>query len=52
MNNFTRSQVLENRKKWINYLGGFAFSFVEDKILLYNENKLATVEIPYWWKKP
>ena len=39
-------------KKWISYLGGFAFSFVEDKILLYNENKLTTVEIPYWWKKP
>ena len=38
-------------KKWINYLGGFAFSFIDDKILLYNDNKLTTVEIPYWWKK-
>jgi len=39
-------------KKWINYLGGFAFSFIEDKILLFDSNKLITVEIPYWWKKP
>ncbi len=39
-------------KKWINYLGGFAFSFIEDKILLFNSNKLVRVEIPYWWKKP
>ncbi|NVM37379.1 MAG: histidine phosphatase family protein [Candidatus Lokiarchaeota archaeon] len=38
-------------KKWINYLGGFALSFIEDKILLYNDNKVTTVEIPYWWKK-
>ncbi len=38
-------------KKWINYLGGFAFSFIEDKILLFDSNKLITVEIPYWWKK-
>lgn len=39
-------------KEWINYLGGFAFSFIEDKILLFNSNKLIHVEIPYWWKKP
>jgi len=38
-------------KKWINYLGGFAFSFIDKKILLYNDNKLINVEIPYWWKK-
>ncbi|TKJ23051.1 MAG: hypothetical protein CEE43_04870 [Promethearchaeota archaeon Loki_b32] len=38
-------------KKWINYLGGFAFSFKEDNILLLDSNKLITVEIPYWWKK-
>lgn len=38
-------------KTWINYLGGFAFSFIEKKILLYNDNKLTTVEIPFWWKK-
>jgi len=38
-------------KEWINYLGGFAFSFKDDKILLFDSNKLTTVEVPYWWKK-
>ncbi|MFX1378589.1 MAG: histidine phosphatase family protein [Promethearchaeota archaeon] len=38
-------------KKWINYLGGFAFSFIEDKILLYNDKILTPFDIPYWWKK-
>ncbi|MCK4780838.1 MAG: hypothetical protein KAT57_11640, partial [Candidatus Lokiarchaeota archaeon] len=38
-------------KKWINYLGGFAFSIIDDNILLFDSNKLITVEIPYWWKK-
>ncbi|MFX1502919.1 MAG: histidine phosphatase family protein [Promethearchaeota archaeon] len=42
---------LPPNNKWINYLGGFAFSFNEDDILLYYDKKLKVVEIPYWWKK-
>ncbi len=38
-------------KNWVSYLGGFALSFNEDDILLFNNNKLKNVEIPYWWKK-
>ncbi|MFW9968810.1 MAG: histidine phosphatase family protein [Candidatus Odinarchaeota archaeon] len=38
-------------EKWINYLGGFAFSFIDENILLFNNNQLTRVEIPYWWKR-
>ncbi|MFX0076290.1 MAG: histidine phosphatase family protein [Candidatus Hermodarchaeota archaeon] len=38
-------------KKWINYLGGFAFSFINGEILLYETDKIIKVELPYWWKK-
>lgn len=38
-------------KKWISYLGGFALTFIEDKILLLNSDKLISVDSPYWWKK-
>ncbi len=38
-------------KNWVSYLGGFALSFIEDKILLLDSNELISVEIPYWWKK-
>ena len=37
-------------KKWINYLSGFAFSFIKDGILLFDTNKFITIEFPYWWK--
>ncbi|MFW9987782.1 MAG: histidine phosphatase family protein [Candidatus Odinarchaeota archaeon] len=37
-------------KNWVSYLGGFALSFIEDKILLLNSNKLISVDFPYWWK--
>ena len=38
-------------KDWINYLGGFAFSFNDNRILLYHDKKFVDVEVPYWWKK-
>jgi hypothetical protein len=37
-------------RKWVNYLGGFAFSFFERRILLYADNKFFNVEMPYWWR--
>ena len=36
-------------KNWVDYLSGFAFSFQEDQILLYNNGKFSSVEIPYWY---
>lgn len=38
-------------KRWVNYLGGFAFSIMEDHILLLDYGKLIKVSIPFWWKK-
>ncbi|MFX1364968.1 MAG: histidine phosphatase family protein [Promethearchaeota archaeon] len=38
-------------KNWVSYLGGFALTFLEDKILLLNSNELISVDFPYWWKK-
>ncbi|MFW9780773.1 MAG: histidine phosphatase family protein [Candidatus Heimdallarchaeota archaeon] len=35
---------------WPSFLGGFAFSIIEDNILLYDNNGLNSFEIPYWWK--
>ena len=37
-------------ERWINYLGGFAFSIMEDHILLLDYGKLIKLGIPYWWK--
>ena len=40
-------------ERWVKFLGGFAFAFDKDRILLldyYGEVK--KVEIPYWWSKP
>ncbi|MFX1502921.1 MAG: hypothetical protein ACFFDH_18320 [Promethearchaeota archaeon] len=34
-------------KNWVSYLGGFALSFIEDKILLLNSNELISVDFPY-----
>ncbi len=38
-------------KDWISYLGGFAFSFINGRILLYYNNTFNDAEIPYWWNK-
>ncbi|MFX1468649.1 MAG: histidine phosphatase family protein [Promethearchaeota archaeon] len=38
-------------KNWVSYLGGFAISFIENKILLLDSNKVTSVEAPYWWNK-
>ena len=35
--------------RWPSFLGGFAFTVNEDNILLFDGDKLFTVEIPYWW---
>jgi len=37
-------------KRWIDYLGGFAFSIMEDHILLLDYGKFIKMGIPYWWK--
>ena len=37
--------------KWVDYLGGFAFMFEKDHILLLDYGCLKKVEIPHWWKK-
>ncbi|MHA1239543.1 MAG: histidine phosphatase family protein [Promethearchaeota archaeon] len=37
-------------ERWVNYLGGFAFSIMEDHILLLDYGKLIKLGIPYWWK--
>jgi len=36
--------------RWVKFLGGFAFAFGENRILLLDYGKLNKVEIPYWWK--
>jgi broad specificity phosphatase PhoE len=35
---------------WPWYLTGFAFTFEDDEISLYDFNQLKSIEIPYWWK--
>ncbi|MHA2289424.1 MAG: histidine phosphatase family protein [Promethearchaeota archaeon] len=37
-------------ERWVDYLGGFAFSIMEDHILLLDYGKLIKLGIPYWWK--
>ena len=37
-------------ERWIDYLGGFAFSIMEDHILLLDYGKMIKLGIPYWWK--
>jgi len=38
-------------KKWVKFLGGFAFTIEEDQTLLLDYGELKPVAIPYWWKK-
>ena len=35
---------------WVDYMGGFAFSIIEDHILLLNSGKFIKLGTPYWWK--
>ena len=37
-------------KRWVNFHGGFAFTFKKDHILLLDYGELKLVEIPHWWK--
>ncbi len=37
-------------ERWIDYLGGFAFSIIDDQLLLLDYGKLIKLGIPYWWK--
>jgi len=38
-------------KKWVNFLGGIAFTFQNGRILLFDIDDFLTVEVPQWWKK-
>jgi hypothetical protein len=38
-------------KKWVKFLGGFAFTIEEDQILLLDYGELKPLPIPHWWKK-
>ncbi|MFX1497023.1 MAG: hypothetical protein ACFFBH_05830 [Promethearchaeota archaeon] len=35
---------------WPSFLGGFAFTFNKETILLLDNNGFTSIEIPYWWK--
>ncbi|MFX1349480.1 MAG: hypothetical protein ACFE92_12500 [Promethearchaeota archaeon] len=37
-------------ERWVKFLGGFAFTFEEDHILLLDYGELKSLEIPHWWK--
>jgi len=37
--------------RWVNYLGGFAFTFKKNQILLSDYGEIKTVDVPHWWKK-
>jgi len=37
-------------KKWVKFLGGFAFTIEEDHLLLLDDGELKSVAIPHWWK--
>jgi len=37
-------------ERWIDYLGGFAFSIMKDHIILLDYGKVIKLGIPYWWK--
>jgi hypothetical protein len=38
-------------ERWVDYMGGFAFSIIKDHILLLDSGKFIKLGIPYWWKK-
>ena len=35
---------------WIKFLGGYAFTILEESIKILDLGKIISVEIPYWWK--
>jgi broad specificity phosphatase PhoE len=35
---------------WPDFLGGFAFTLIEEKILLFDQFQFKTIELPFWWK--
>ncbi|MFW9772415.1 MAG: histidine phosphatase family protein [Candidatus Thorarchaeota archaeon] len=35
---------------WVNFLGGFAFTFQNNKIFLLDNNQFKYIEYPYWWE--
>ncbi|MFX0137223.1 MAG: hypothetical protein ACFFDN_26530 [Candidatus Hodarchaeota archaeon] len=37
-------------ERWVEFLGGFAFTFEEERILLLDYGQLKSLEIPHWWK--
>ena len=37
-------------ERWVKFLGGFAFSFEEDHILLLDYGEMKPIECPHWWK--
>ena len=37
--------------RWVKFLGGFAFTFEEDNIILLDYGEIKSVENPHWWKK-
>ncbi len=37
-------------ERWVKFLGGFAFTFEEDHILLLDYGELKPIELPHWWK--
>ena len=38
------------KDEWPTYLSGFAFTFNDDQISLYDYDHFKTVEIPFWWQ--
>lgn len=42
---------LQTDEKWVNFLGGIAFTFQNGQILLFDIDKFLTVDVPHWWKK-
>ncbi len=37
--------------KWVDYLGGFAFTFENNQITLSDYGEVKSIKAPYWWKK-
>ncbi|NVM45075.1 MAG: histidine phosphatase family protein [Candidatus Lokiarchaeota archaeon] len=38
-------------KKWVKFLGGFAYTVGEEQTLLLDYSELKPVAVPHWWKK-
>ena len=39
-------------KKWVKFLGGFAYTVGDEQTLLLDYGKLKTLTVPHWWKNP